>query len=139
MMEPERSSRETRSAKGCAILCVDDEPRVLDALRRALRFEPYEILSAQNAEEALKVLERHPVRVVLSDERMAGMSGSEFLYQVREIRPGIGRILLTGHPGPEVMVRSLVAGADVLMSKPWDEGALKRLIRSLLVEGVQAP
>ncbi len=132
MTEPECISRGAGTRQRRVVLCVDDEPRVLAALVRALRLEPYEILGVGGPAEALGLLERHPVDVVLSDERMPGMSGSEFLYQVREILPAAGRILVTGYPGSEVLVRSVVVGADFVMMKPWDELQLKRSIRCLL-------
>ena len=119
---------------GTAILCVDDEPQVLSALGRTLRREPYAVLRARGGGEALDLLERYPVKVVLTDERMPRMSGSELLAEVRKRYPLVGRIILTGHPGPAVMIRSLEAGSDFLMTKPWDEDALRRAIRALISE-----
>jgi len=117
-----------------AVLCVDDEPRVLSALERTLRREPYEVLRAGGGCEALDLLDRFPIKVIVTDERMPGMSGSELLAKVRGIRPCVGRIILTGHPGPAVMIRSLQVGSDFLMTKPWDEEKLKQAIRRLLFE-----
>jgi DNA-binding NtrC family response regulator len=121
-------------AEGCAVLCVDDEPRVLSALERTLRREPYELLRAGGGAEALELLGRHPIKVVVTDERMPGMSGSELLTRVGQIRPSIGRIILTGHPGPAVLIRSLEVGSDFLMTKPWDENRLRQAIRRLIYE-----
>jgi len=121
-------------ADDCAILCVDDEPRVLSALERTLRREPYEVLRAAGGDEALELLERHPIKVVVTDERMPGMSGSELLSRVGQIRPSVGRIILTGHPGTAVLIRSLEVGSDFLMTKPWDEERLRRAIRRLIYE-----
>jgi len=69
------------------VLFVDDEPHVTDSLKRSLRKEPYEVLSADSASEALKVLAREPVDVVVSDEKMPGMQGSEFLGRVCKLYP----------------------------------------------------
>src|SRR5215831_12509834 len=87
-----------------AVLCVDDEPQVLSALQRTLRREPYEVLRAGGGLEALDLLERFPIKVVVTDERMPTMTGSELLSKVRSLRPEVGRIILTGYPGPAVMI-----------------------------------
>src|ERR1043165_160473 len=121
-------------AEDCAVLCVDDEPRVLSALERTLRREPYEILRAGNGDEALVLLERHPVKVVVTAARMPGRTGSELLSRVGQIRPFVGRIILTGHPGSVVLIRSLEVGSDFLMTKPWDEVRLRLAIRRLIYE-----
>jgi two-component system, probable response regulator PhcQ len=92
------------------ILFVDDEPNVTDALKRALRSEPYELLSATSAEDARQILERRPIDVVVSDERMPGMTGSEFLAQVRVRWPNTIRIILSGHASLEAAVRAINEG-----------------------------
>ena len=81
------------------ILCVDDEPRVLEGLALHLRKE-YEVHSAGSGEEALKKLrEVRQVSVIVSDMRMPGMDGAMLLAQVMVLYPDITRILLTGEPG----------------------------------------
>ncbi len=65
------------------VLAVDDEKSVLTSLRRLLRREPYELELAESAEEALELLEQRPATVVLSDQRMPGMTGIEMLREVR--------------------------------------------------------
>ena len=62
-----------------ALLIGDDEPRILSALRRALRREGYEIVTAETAAEALRILDERPVDAILSDHKMPGMSGVQFL------------------------------------------------------------
>jgi len=79
------------------VLFVDDEPSFTDSLKRILRKEPYEILSAGSADEALMILDGQVVDVVVSDEKMPGMSGSEFLSIVSKRYPETIRIMLTGH------------------------------------------
>jgi response regulator RpfG family c-di-GMP phosphodiesterase len=118
-------------SRDSAILCVDDEPEVLSALGRMLRSEPYEVLRARSGSEAIDLLGRVPVKVIVTDERMPEMSGSELLAEVRAKWPLVGRIILTGYPGPTLMIRSLQAGGDILMSKPWNE-RLKLMIRQLI-------
>jgi adenylate cyclase len=117
-----------------AILCVDDEPGVLTALRRTLKREPYDVITAPDATLALECVDRLPIDVVIADERMPDMSGTQLLREVRKRRPWMGLVILTGFPGESVMVRGLQAGVDVLLYKPWDDEALKSTIRRLLEE-----
>jgi len=65
------------------VMIVDDEPTITDTLKGVVSNEPYSILSAGSAEEALPILAREQADVVISDEKMPGMSGSEFLSLVR--------------------------------------------------------
>jgi two-component system probable response regulator PhcQ len=81
------------------ILFVDDEPSVLLALKRSLRKEPYEILTAGSAAEALEILGRTAVDLIVSDERMPGVTGSELLARVRKEYPSVVRFMLTGDVG----------------------------------------
>jgi two-component system probable response regulator PhcQ len=71
------------STPNATILLVDDEPNITDALKRALRREPFEFLTATSAAAAQELLAHQHVDVVVSDEQMPGMSGSEFLAIVR--------------------------------------------------------
>jgi CheY-like chemotaxis protein len=118
------------------VLCVDDDLAILSSLRRQFREEPYELVTAGSAAQALAALRRHPVSVIISDERMPEATGSELLAEVRERWPWIGRVLLTAYPGQEIVTRSFDAGADYLLYKPWDGDSLKRMIRSL-TEGAE--
>lgn len=79
------------------VLLVDDDPRATEALQRVLSQECYQIIVAHSAEEALVILSQKSVNVIISDERMPGLSGSEFLASVRHNHPDIARIILTGH------------------------------------------
>jgi len=92
------------------ILLVDDEPNVTDALKRALRREPYEILTAVSGAAALELLERNHVDVVISDEQMPGMSGSVFLSTVRKQFPHTIRMILSGQASLEAAVRAINEG-----------------------------
>jgi two-component system probable response regulator PhcQ len=92
------------------ILLVDDEPQVTDALKRALRREPYEFLTATSGAAAQQILERQHVDVVVSDEQMPGMSGSEFLSRVRQQFPHTIRIILSGQANLESAVRAINGG-----------------------------
>ena len=92
------------------VLIVDDERAITELLQDVLSTEPYELLSAGSAEEALELLETEPVDVVVSDEMMPGMSGSEFLSIVRRQYPDTIRIILTGHANLEMAIRAINEG-----------------------------
>src|SRR5258707_14670891 len=99
-----------KASMRATILLVDDEPNVTDALKRALRREPYEILTATSGAAALELLGRHHVDVVISDEQMPGMSGSVFLSQVRKEYPHTIRMILSGQASLEAAVRAINEG-----------------------------
>jgi len=79
------------------ILVVDDQELLLDILKETLQREPYQIFCAASAGEALSILSRQPVDVIISDDKMPGMSGTELLAVVRKKYPESIRIILTGH------------------------------------------
>ena len=115
------------------ILLVDDETNVLSALSRTLFDEDYEISTQTNAEQALEVMEQIRFKVVISDERMAGMPGSEFLARVRNLYPETMRILLTGHATLEAAIQAVNAGGIYrFFTKPWNDMELKFAIRSAI-------
>jgi CheY-like chemotaxis protein len=114
------------------LLLVDDEPGILAALQRALRREGYEIVAVDSVAAALRVLRERRVDLLLTDHKMPAGSGLELLREVAADWPGIPRLLLTGWAGeisPE-SVRRL--GVRALVPKPWDDAALKALLRSAL-------
>lgn len=92
------------------VLLVDDERCVTAGLKRQLRGEPYQILEAGSGAEALTILAEEQVDVIISDEQMPGMPGSEFLTQVRRAYPDTIRIILTGHASIESAVQAINEG-----------------------------
>ena len=115
------------------ILFVDDEPNVTSALKRALRREPYEILSAVSAKEGLEILAREPVDVVVSDEKMPGMSGSAFLGEVCHKYPNTIRMMLTGQASLEAAIRAINEGEVYrFFTKPCNDADLAVTIRHAL-------
>lgn len=92
------------------VLCVDDEPRVLEALEHNLGLD-FEILSATSGAAALELVRANPnCAVAISDMRMPGMSGAEFLAQLRELSPHTTRVLLTGQSGIEDAIEAVNKG-----------------------------
>ena len=114
------------------ILCVDDDPGVLQALRRSLRDERVDVITAGSPDEALGWLEEMPVALVIADQRMPVMTGSQLLGEVRKRSPRTARALLTGDRTPSAVRQGLEAGADVFFFKPWDERYLVDTVRHLL-------
>jgi two-component system, probable response regulator PhcQ len=115
------------------ILLVDDEINILSALSRALFDEDYEIETRTNAEDALAAMGQLRFKVVISDECMVGMQGSEFLARVQELYPETIRILLTGHATLEAAIQAVNAGGIYrFFTKPWDDMELKFAIRSAI-------
>ncbi len=112
------------------LLIVDDEERILNALSRCLRREGYTILTAQTAERVRELLEEHPVDVVLSDHKMPNTSGLEILALASQLRPGAARLLISGWPEQVPPDRLAALGVRELLPKPWDDGDLKRALRS---------
>jgi response regulator RpfG family c-di-GMP phosphodiesterase len=109
------------------LLLVDDEPNILNALKRLLRGEGYRILSADNAAQGLDLLATHPVHVIISDQRMPVMTGTEFLRRVKDLYPDTVRLLLSGYselvePLPDGINKGVIYS---FIAKPWDGERLK--------------
>jgi DNA-binding NtrC family response regulator len=92
------------------VLIVDDEPATREVLKEAFSAEPYDVLTAVSADEALALLARQPVSVVISDEKMPGLTGSEFLSIVRKKYPDTIRMILTGHAELHSAIRAINEG-----------------------------
>lgn len=105
------------------ILCVDDEKNVLRALERTFLDEDYEILTAVSGEEGLKILrERQPVHIIISDYRMPGMNGIEFLKEVCDGWPDTIRIVLSGYTDTGTIIDAINEGQIFkFIPKPWDD------------------
>ncbi len=112
------------------ILLVDDETSILASLRRVLRAENYRILTANSGEEALELLALHPVGVILSDQRMPGMSGSELLAQVRVMYPKTVRMILSGYTGLDSLTEAINRGEiSRFLTKPWQNEEIIEAVR----------
>src|SRR4051812_27839372 len=115
------------------ILIVDDEPHTRDALIRTLN-KDFEILIASNGGEALQVLEKAPdVTIVVTDERMPGISGIELLSQIKNAYPKIIRVILSGQIELEDMMSAVnLAHVHRFIMKPWDNSALRLQLQEAL-------
>jgi EAL domain-containing protein (putative c-di-GMP-specific phosphodiesterase class I)/ActR/RegA family two-component response regulator len=112
------------------LLIVDDETGIRDALRRVLRRDGYEIFSVGSAREGFDILASHEVQVILSDQRMPEMNGTEFLARVRGLYPDTIRIVLSGYSDLESVVDAVNRGAIYrFLTKPWDDDQLREHVR----------
>ena len=108
------------------ILLVDDEINVLSALKRLLRRDGYNILSTTSAAEAFEILATNRVGVIVSDQRMPEMNGTEFLAQVKEIYPNTMRMVLSGYTELQSVTDAINRGAIYkFLTKPWDDEQLR--------------
>ena len=115
------------------LLLVDDEVNILKALTRLLRPAGYQLLTAENGAEALTLLARQPVDLVLSDMRMPVMDGAVFLARVREHWPETMRLLLTGHADMQQTVQAINQGEIYrYIAKPWSDQELLLTVQQAL-------
>ena len=112
--------------KRSTVLLVDDETNILASLNRTLRREGYDILTAESAAEGFSLLAKHDVQVIVSDQRMPEMNGTEFLSRVKNLYPKTVRMVLSGYSDISAVTDSINKGAIYrFMMKPWDDGQLK--------------
>ncbi|GGX92222.1 EAL domain-containing protein [Massilia dura] len=112
------------------LLIVDDDVNVLSSLHRLFRRDGYRILTASSPAEGFDLLALHPVQVIVCDQRMPIMSGTEFLSKVKDMYPDTIRIILSGYTGLEAMLDSINRGAIYrFYTKPWDDVQLRDNIR----------
>ena len=127
MVHAERTSAD--SAEGVRVLIVDDEQESLNLLNRTLR-GLYETSLARDGWEGLRSLERNPVAAVISDQRMPGMTGVEFLAEASRRCPHTQRILLTGYTEVEGIIDAINAGHVFgYLAKPWHPDDLLATLR----------
>jgi response regulator RpfG family c-di-GMP phosphodiesterase len=121
------------AAPAGTILCVDDEPNILSALRRLFRRENYRVLCAGSAAAGWAALEEEHVDIVISDMQMPEVNGTEFLERVRQRWPDTLRLLLTGHADHEATVGAINRGEVWrYITKPWNEDAILLVVRDAL-------
>ena len=112
------------------VLFVDDEVNILRALQRMFRSEPVSLLTASTPEQALTLVEREDVHVVVTDQRMPEMTGVDLLASIRERNPQIVRMLMTGYTEMDIAVDAINRGEIFrLITKPWHDEELKATLR----------
>lgn len=104
------------------ILLVDDEQNILNALRRSFIIKDYELFTAMNASDALKILEEQRIDLIVTDYKMPEMNGIELLRKVRELHPYTFRVILSGYVETEAITRAIGEGiAMAYFKKPWSD------------------
>ncbi len=110
------------------VLVVDDEVNLRKVLSATLKREGFDILTAGDGEEALEVLAKHAVDLVLTDLRMPRMDGMKLLEHVLDRHAGIPVVILTAHGTVDVAVEAMKLGAFDFLSKPFDQDELKLVL-----------
>jgi len=111
------------------VLVVDDEPASVRAVRRALA-DAYPVIGVSAASEGLALLAREPIALVIADQRMPEMTGTELFARIADNHPDVVRILLTGYTGIETLVDAINAGhVYYYLTKPWEPSELRLVVR----------
>jgi FixJ family two-component response regulator len=119
-----------RRSRQPTLLLVDDEENIVASLRRLLRAEGWLVLGATSAEQALQLMARHEVDVILSDHRMPGMTGVQLLRRVRDLYPDTVRLVLSGYTELQSITDAINEGAIYkFLAKPWDDAQLRADLR----------
>jgi len=115
------------------VLFVDDDANITAAMARSFEAEPFDIVRAHSAQEGLDILARSTIDVVVSDEQMPGMAGSEFLAEIRKQYPNTIRMILTGEASIESAIRAINEGEVYrFFTKPCNPADLAVTIRQAL-------
>jgi type II secretory ATPase GspE/PulE/Tfp pilus assembly ATPase PilB-like protein/FixJ family two-component response regulator len=117
---------QAEAGKSFTLLFVDDEENVLKALKRVFMEENYKLLIAGNAEQALELIDRESIELVISDFKMPGMNGVDLLREIKKRKPGVIRIMLTGHADVQAVMGAVNEGAVYkFITKPWNDEDLR--------------
>ncbi|MEA1080942.1 EAL domain-containing protein [Marinobacter qingdaonensis] len=116
-------------ASGKTLLLLDDESNILRALVRVFRRDGYQILSTTSVQEAFSLLAANEVQVIISDQRMPEMSGTEFFSRVKAIYPNTVRIILSGYTDLKSVTEAINEGSIYkFLTKPWDDKQIREQI-----------
>jgi DNA-binding NtrC family response regulator len=114
------------------ILIVDDETANLRALERLFR-DDYDVLTAGSGADALQLLRQHDIALLITDQRMPGMTGIDLLKNTVPLRPRMVRIILTGYTDVDTLVEAINCGEVYkYVNKPWNNEELRLLVARAL-------
>ena len=132
-------NHESFDASQYKVLCVDDEPNILSALRRMLSLEGFQVFTAESGAQALDMLAKEPVNVIISDMQMPQMNGAQLLEKVRQQWPQTMRLLLTGASDVSGAIDAINQGAIYrYTAKPWNDEELLGTLKSAITFGTLA-
>lgn len=115
------------------VLIVDDEESILRSVQRLLRNQPYEVVTAGGAKEAIAIFERETVHLVMADHRMPGRTGVELLREIRDRWPETIRIILSGYTEVKAIIGAVNDGEVYkYFTKPWNDEEIKINLRRAL-------
>src|SRR6266513_3716954 len=115
-----------------SVLLLDDDEKDLMLLEQILRPDGFQVLKTTDPTRAFEVLASHPVGIVISDQNMPGITGVEFLRQVRKLYPGVIRIVFTNSQDPKVFADAVnEAGIHKFIMKDWDRERLRTKVREV--------
>jgi DNA-binding NtrC family response regulator len=120
------------SAKKNSILVVDDTPDTIELLQRNLESQGYQVLTAPDANEAIKILETTAIDLVITDLKMPGASGIDLIRHIRENFRDIEVMMITGYPTIESAVKAVKAGAEEYLTKPFTDIELFSAVKQVL-------
>ena len=133
MPEERGGARERRQT----ILLVDDEEDIRESLKALFEtcLEGATVRTAAGGQEALDLLEREPVDIIISDYKMPGMTGLDFLQRAAKRSPSVPRILVTAFPDLEIAIRAInEANIENFFTKPFEPDQVLNVVRQLLHE-----
>lgn len=127
--------RESEKMMERTLLLVDDEENIVSSLTRLLRRDGYRILQAGSGEQGLELLAQNEVGVIISDQRMPKMSGTEFLSQAKHLYPDAMRIMLSGYTALDSVAEAINRGSIYkFLTKPWDEELLRTSVSEAFLQ-----
>jgi diguanylate cyclase (GGDEF)-like protein/PAS domain S-box-containing protein len=121
-----QTTHQSNEDKQKTLLLLDDDANILKALKRTLRRDGYHILSTTKVSEAFSMLAENEVEVIISDQRMPEMSGTEFFSQVKSIYPNTVRIVLSGYTDLKSVTDAINQGSIYkFLTKPWEDSQIR--------------
>jgi len=113
-------------------LYIDDEEKNLTSFKAVFRKE-YMVFVAKSAQDGIEIMEKHPIHLVITDQRMPNMTGVKFLERIVDKYPDVTRIILTGYSNVEAIIQAINKGRIFrYIAKPWRENELKETIDTTL-------
>lgn len=117
------------------VLVVDDENHILKAVRRMFSEHTFDVVTAENGDQARKILENMPVAVLISDHRMPGMIGAELLDFASREHPNVVRVMLTGNNDVDTAIRAINEGQVFrFLTKPWEHDHFLEVVEQALAQ-----